>query len=109
MIADGAITNVPLTCPNCAGTGVEVDMSKSTMKDCPACRGDGFNRTLDGTPGNWVTLIATTQFRWLRRTVELHPFYSPNTGTALVLQQMYQGSDGTQQWQDVPTVDETQV
>jgi hypothetical protein len=63
--------------------------------------------TMDGTPWPSVMFSATTQFRWARRTVKLDPFFFPDETVTTVLQQMYQGSDGTQRWEDVPIVDET--
>jgi hypothetical protein len=64
--------------------------------------------TIAFSPGASVYWTQTTNFRWLRRRVKLDPFYFPDETIILVLQQCWQGSDGTQDWKDVPTVDEGQ-
>ena len=56
-----------------------------------------------------VNFVKTVHLRFVRRTEHLPEFYDPPTATFKVLQQMWQGSDGTQIWEDVPLEDEMET
>lgn len=51
-----------------------------------------------------VFYTRTMELRFLGREVDLSAFYSPRTAISYVLQQRWQGSDGSSRWEDVPYV-----